>query len=210
MKTGVILLAGALLLSANLVSCSSSKQPVASYPDYTGAGNTGTRMVNKVEDKLDECEQESLNAPADEWRAYGSAVDEDRDFARQQAVLFAKANLIDQMQSLTLSVSKAYRGRVKANGLAASEADIKQDVGSMAEQMLENCRIICSKRYVLSDGTYECVVCISVPAKNVEMVAGNAVLNDDARMKVEFNAKQFRDTYADELAKFRQNQANNR
>lgn len=209
MKTGSIIIAAAALIMSTLGACSSSKQPVASYPDYTGVGNTGTRMVNRVEDKQDECELEALNAPADEWRAYGSAIDEDRDFARHQAVLFAKAEMISSIKSLTLNVAKGYRAKIKANGLAASEADIKEDAGSMAEQMLENCRIICSKRYVLSDGTYECVVCISVPAKNVEMIAGNAVLNDDARMKVEFDAKQFRDAYTQQLL-VRKNQAANR
>ncbi len=153
-----------LMLSMTTVSCGSNKVAKASYPEYTSKGNTGTRTVTKVKEELDECEQEALNAPANELRAYASAIDEDRDFARQQAVLFAKANLVDQIESIVLNVMKGYRGKIKANGKASSEADIRQDAGSFAESVVENCRIICSNRYRMSDGTYECTVCISVPA----------------------------------------------
>lgn len=209
-SVSIITIVGAFgLLVAALSSCGSSRKvPVASYPDYTGAGNTGTRMVTKVEEQIDECEQMAIDAPASELRAYASAVDEDRDFARQQAVLFAKAEMASQIESLTLSVMKGYRAKVKSNGRTASESDIKQDVGTMAEQTLENCRIICSKRYRLGDGTYECAVCISVPSEEVEKVIGATVLSDDERQNVEFNAEQFRRSYADELRAMRQSRQN--
>lgn len=211
MKLNLVTAIAAVCLLASATACGSSKKvPTASYPEYTGTGNTGTRVVTKVEEEIDECEQEALNAPASEWRAYASAIDEDRDFARQQAVIFAKAEMASQIESLTLNVMKAYRGKVKANGRSTSEADIKQDVGSMAEQNLTNCRIICSKRYRLGDGTYECAVCISMPSDEVEKVVGATVLGDDERQQVEFNAQQFRSSYADELKAFRERQKEGR
>lgn len=54
---------------------------VASYPEYTGEGNTGSKRVTKVKEMIDECEKLSLEAPSGELRAYASAIDEDRDFA---------------------------------------------------------------------------------------------------------------------------------
>lgn len=195
-----------LLFSLTTVSCGSNKVAKASYPEYTAKGSTGTRTVTKVKEEIDECEQEALNAPAGELRAYASAVDEDRDFARQQAVLFAKANLVDQIESLVLNVMKGYRGKIKANGKSSSEADIRQDAGSMAERVVENCRIICSNRYRMSDGTYECVVCISVPSDNAEKVAGATALSDDERLGVEFHEQEFRNSYREELERFREMQ----
>lgn len=205
MKKLIFPLATALLIAFSGTSCS-QKVAKASYPEYTSKGNTGTRTVQKVKEEVDECEEQSLNEPANEYRAYGSAVDEDRDFARQQAVLFAKAQMVDRLESQVLNVMKGYRAKVTANGKSSSEADIKQDVGSMAERVLENCKIVCSNRYRLSDGTYECSVCISMPATDAELIAGAAVLNDDERLSVEFHEQQFRDSYRDELERFRKQQ----
>lgn len=198
-----------MLLLPLIESCGSKKVVEASYPEYTGAGNTGPKTVTRVEEDIDDCEQMALDAPAGELRAYASATDEDRDFARQQAILFAKAELASQIEALTLNVMKAYRAKIKSNGRSSSEADIKQDVGSMSEQTINNCKVICSKRYRLSNGTYECAVCISVPSADVEKVVGATVLSDDERLKVEFHAEQFRNSYADELRAFREKQKNN-
>lgn len=197
-----------LMTTAN--SCGSSKVQKASYPEYTSVGNTGTRTVEKVKEQIDECEEESLNEPSNEYRAYASAIDEDRDFARQQAVLYAKANLVDRLESMVLNVMKGYRSKVQANGKSSSEADIKQDVGSMAERVVENCRIICSNRYRLSDGTYECSVCISIPANDAEKIAGAVALTEDERVGVEFHEQQFRNSYREELERFRQQQKERR
>ncbi len=200
----------ALSLMATCNSCGSSKIQKASYPEYTSTGNNGPRSVSKVKEDLDECELESLNEPANEFRAYASAIDEDRDFARQQAVLFAKGALVDRLESMVLNVMKGYRGKVQANGKALSEADIRQDVGTMSERVIENCRIICSNRYRLSDGTYECSVCVSIPATDAEKIAGAVTLTEDERAGVEFHEQQFRDSYREELERFRQQQKERR
>lgn len=189
-------------------SCGGSKVAVASYPEYTGKGNTGTKKVTKVKEEIDECEEQSLNAPAGELRAYASAIDEDRDFARQQAVLFAKAQLVSDIEALVKNVMTGYRGKTKKDGVSTSSSDIKQDVSSMAESVVEGCKVICSNRYALSDGTYECSVCISVVSPDVEKVAGVAVLTEDEKLGVEFEAEKFRESYKEELEKFRAQKLN--
>lgn len=193
-----------ILLSLNFVSCGSKKVVAASYPEYTSQGNTGPRQVGKVKEDIDECELASNNEPANEYRSYGSAIDEDYDFARHQAVLSAKAALADRIQTQVINVMHQYRAKVQGNGKIANEGLVKQDVMSMADQVLENCRIICSNRYRLSDGRYESTVCISIPSKTAEQVAGAAVMNDDERMGVEFHAQEFQNSYQDDLEKFRQ------
>ena len=147
-----------------------------------------------------------MDEPASEFRAYASAVDEDRDFARQQAILFAKAALADRLESMVLNVMKGYRNTLQTANKKWSESDIKQDVGSMAERVLENCKVVCSNRYKMSDGSYECSVCVSIPANMAETVAGAAALNDDERMGVEFREEQFRNSYREELENFRKMQ----
>ena len=126
-----------VLISLTTVSCGSKKINTATYPDYTEAGNTGLRKVDRVKEEMDECEKEAFNAPANELRAYASAIDEDSDFARQQALVMARADLAAQIEVIALNVVKRYRGTVKSGGLAISEADIKQDVGTMAEPTLK-------------------------------------------------------------------------
>ncbi len=187
-----------------ITSCGSSKKAtIASYPEYTGIGNTGTKKVTKTKEDIDECEQMALQAPSGEMRAYASAIDEDRDFARQQAVLFAKGQMVSNIQSLVLNVMKGYRAKTKKDGLSTSSADIKQDVNMMAERVVEGCRILCSNRYALSDGTYECAVCIAIGSPDVEKVAGATVLSQDEKLGVEFEAQKFRDSYKEELERFR-------
>lgn len=210
MKRLSLSLIAVVMLSLGLPSCSAKKVVKASYPEYTTQGNNGPRTVSKVKEEIDECQQESMNAPANEFRAYGSAIDEDRDFAFQQAILFAKANLVDRLESLVLNVQKGYRGKLQAGGKTSNEANIRQDVGSMAEGVVRNCRIICSNRYRLSHGTYECSVCISIPANDAEKIAGAATINEDERLGVEFHEQQFRNSYREELERFRQQQKENR
>ena len=202
-KFFIIMCSFCLLVSLGFSLCGGSKIAVASYPEYTGEGNTGTKKVSKVKEEIDECEELSLNAPAGELRAYASAVDEDRDFARQQAVMFAKAQLVSDIEALVLNVMKGYRGKTKKDGVSTSSADIKQDVGLMAENVVEGCTVVCSNRYALSDGTYECSVCISITSPDVEKVAGVATLTEDEKLGVEFEAEKFKDSYKEELEKFR-------
>ena len=184
-------------------SCGSKKSVTASYPEYTGVGNTGARKVTKVKEELDECEKMSLNAPQSEMRAYASAIDEDRDFARQQAALNARAQMATDIEALVLNVMKNYRGKIKKDGVSTSSADVKQDIASIAEETLKNTRVICSNRYALSDGTYECVVCVSIPSPDLEKIAGAVTLSEDEKLKVEFDAQKFRDSYKEELERFR-------
>lgn len=204
MKKSIYFLVLIFSVSVLFTSCGGSKKAaVASYPEYTGEGNTGTKKVKKVKEELDECEEQAMEAQSGELRSYGSAIDEDRDFARQQAVLFAKGQMVSDIEALVLNVMKGYRGKTKKDGVSTSSSDIKQDVQLMAERLVEGCRIICSNRYALSDGTYECSVCIAVGTPDVEKVAGAATLSDDEKRGVEFEAQKFRDSYKEELEKFR-------
>lgn len=206
MRQLTLAIVAGLALSLFSVSCGSKKVAVASYPEYTGIGNTGTRSTQEVKEENDECQEQAFNAPAGEFRAFASAVSEDPDFARQKAAAFARAELANQIETLTLNVMKGYRGDTKYNGKLSNEEDIKQDVGQMAEQTLKSSKIICSNKYRRNDGTYRCTVCVSVPSQQVEMVSGAVALSDDERLGVEFREQQFRNSYKDELEAFRKRQ----
>lgn len=193
------------ILPCTAISCAAKKKVKDKYPQYTTqSGNQKAKRAKK--DDIDKCEEESMNAPVSEFRAYGSAVDDDRDFARHQAVLSAKAALADQLESMVMDVMRSYRNKIQTSTKKWNEADVKQDIQSMAGTVIENCRVICSERYVMSDGSYECSVCVSVPAKMTETLAGATALNDDERMGVEFHEEQFRDSYKDQYEAFRKMQ----
>lgn len=190
----------ALALTAIITtSCGSSKQS-APYPDYM-AGRSQTKGVKL---KREECEQLAMDAPVSELRAYASAVSGNRDFSRQKAVLYAKGQLSSDIEAVVLNVMKAYRGETAKGTRQTYVEDVKQDIAQMAEQTLENCRVVCSNLYAMPDGTYECHVCVSVPSGEVEKIAGATVLTQDEKLGVQFEAEQFRSSYAQELAKFRQ------
>lgn len=156
-----------------------------------------------AKEELDECEEAALNAPASEWRAVGSGISSDRDFSRQKATLFAKSALVQNLESWVTSFIKGYRADIGAGNKVVNEQLVKDDINSMAEMMINNCRIVCSNRYKLRDGNFETVVCISIPSDQVKKVVEAAVLNEDERANVEHNAKAFEDSYAPRLEKFR-------
>lgn len=153
----------AFAIAATCVSCGSSKvQKVSSTQDsYNGRG---------VEDVLDECEQQSLDCPSDEIRAYASAVSEDRDFARQKALLLAKGVLSNNIKAIVSNVMDAVRKDRTYGGKTIHEGEFYQKVISQSENTISNCQIICSKRYRLSNGTYECTVCVSIPAEPIKEI----------------------------------------
>lgn len=104
---------------------------------------------------------------------------------------------------MMLNVMKGYRNDLGLGEKSLNEEDIKQDIGLMSEREIENCRIICSDVYRLSDGKYECVVCVSIPASKAEAISGAAAMNEDERTQVEFHEEQFRKSYREELEEFR-------
>lgn len=73
---------------------------------------------------------------------------------------------------------------------------------------MANTAVICSKRYIVNNG-YECEVCVAMVGK-IEDAAKKAVLSEDAALEVEFDEKRFRESYQEELARYRQNKEANR
>ncbi|MDE6794104.1 MAG: hypothetical protein K2J63_02230 [Muribaculaceae bacterium] len=204
MKKKILTLISLLVIVMSFTSCGAKKIVKHSYPDYTSQGYKGSQKVTEVKEDIDECEMESINEPPTEIRSYGNAISESYDFARQKAILSAKAALIARLETNVVTVMKNYREDTQVNGKLANEEQVKQDIGEMAERVLENCRVVCSNRFRLSDGTYKSAVCIAIPAATAEKIAGAAVLSDDERLGVQFHAKEFQDSYRDELERFRQ------
>ncbi len=205
MKKILTIIIAALLLPCLSIPCAAKKKVKNNYPQFT-TQSSNQKATRVQKEDIDECEEASMDEPANEFRSYGSAVDEDRDFARHQAIRYAKAALVDRLESMVLNVMKGYRNKIQAANKKWNEADIKQDVGTMSERVLENCKVVCSTRYRLSDGSYECSVCVAIPATMAETVAGAAALNEDERVGVEFHEEQFRNSYREELENFRKMQ----
>lgn len=193
MKKILLVIITALMLPCVSISCAAKKK----------VKNTSNIPTRVQKEERDECQKEADNEPSDEFRAYGSGISNTRDFARHKATLFAKAELVARLNSQMLNVMKAYRNDLGLGEKSLNENDIKEDIGMMSEQEVENCRIICSDIYRLSDGTFECVVCVSIPAAKAEVISGAAAINEDERTQVEFHEDQFRKSYREELEEFR-------
>lgn len=147
--------------------------------------------------------QLSMEVSENELFAFGSAIDTDRDFARQQAVLLAKVQMVSGIKSLALSTLNSYYEKTKRNGLSISESDKEQDAGMIAEVILEDCKIVYSKRNALSDGTYEYVVCISTTIDSAGDVVGAIVLSEDEKLNVEFDIDKCMESYEEQLECYR-------
>ncbi len=197
MKKTLLIILAVLMIPCISFSCAARKKNKT--PDFSNS-KVPTRVQKE---ERDECQIAADNEPSDEFRAYGSGISSTRDFARHKATLFAKAELTSRLSSQMLNVMKAYRNDMGIGEKTLNEDDIKEDIGSMSEQVIENCRIVCSDIYRLSDGTYECVVCVSIPASKAEAISGAAAMNEDERTKVEFHEDQFRKSYREELEEFR-------
>lgn len=197
------------ILSIGLVglmtSCGSSKRATvytpSNYPNYA-AGTQSPTKVTVTEDKLDECEEESMKIEGGLLRAYGSAIDEDKDFARQSASLNARGQLVADIKTLVTNVMDSYRGSTRKAGKTISESNRQQTIDLMAEEMLANTSVICSKRYSRSDGTYECVVCVGM-MKPVDEKVKEALLSEDEKLGVEYDEQQFRKAKEEGLQRFR-------
>ncbi|WP_161877103.1 hypothetical protein [Odoribacter sp. Z80] len=164
--------------------------------------------VKKIEEEADECERASWDYSDGRLKAYASAIDEDRDFARQQAAVLARGQLASDIQALITNVMKIYRGTVSKNSVATASRSAKQTVDQITEECLANTTIVCSKRYIVGD-KYESVVCVS-QVGTIEEAAKKAVLAEDAVLEVEFDEQRFRQSYQEEVERYRQEKRNNR
>lgn len=200
MKKNFTFVIAILSLIFLLDSCGSKKMIKQSYYDYTGQGNTGPRTVTVVEEELDACEKVALDEPADEYRSYGSGIDEDDFFARQIAVFNAEVALAAGLEAEIIATMQSYREQKHQNGTVANQADIEARAAARAKATITNCRVICSKKYRISDGTYKCTICISVPAVKVEqsikahmieeVELGGEVFDENAYVKARANKKE--------------------
>ena len=111
--------------------------------------------------------------------------------------------MASDIQALVTNVFKNYRATTTKNNVSTSEADRQQDIISIAEEVISRTTITCSKRYQLSDGRYECAVCVSMVQSASEDIE-KAVLSEDAKLGVRFDAEQFRKSYQEELERYRQ------
>lgn len=182
------------------------------YPNYTNAPVQSTPQQvrnsrnDKVEEEIDDCEKESMQMEGDLLRAYGSAIDYDRDFARQSAAANARAQMASDIKALVSNIFKNYRGTTTQNNASTSSADRQQDISQIAEEVISRTTIICSKRYRLADGRYECAVCVGM-AKSAEESVGGAILKEDQKLGVRFDAEQFRKSYQEEMERYRREKA---
>lgn len=186
-------------------SCGSQKQVVYQpYPNYTTPQGQpiAQKTVTREEEEIDECEKKSMEMEGDLLRAYGSAIDLDKDFARQSAVANARAQMATDIKALVGNIYKNYRATTTRNNVSTASADRQQDIYQMAEEVISRTTVICSKRYKLGDGRYECSVCISMVG-SAQSTIEKGIMSEDAKLGVRYDAEQFRKSYKEELEAYK-------
>lgn len=206
-KTKITLYAGLFVfIACTISSCGSKKSATRSsnnYPAYAAEEARGNRpqRVTKEKLKLDECEEMSLEMVDGKLRAYGSAVDYDRDFARQAAILRARGAMAADIKSLVENAITNYRTSMNIKQTRESRDLIEQNLESKAKEIIARSRVICSNPYALSDGTYEYTVCIEM-VENIEQVAEEQAISEAEEMKLRFDQEKFKESYKEEMDAF--------
>lgn len=177
-------------------SCLAIGNSAMSQTSYNSIGNSSSKtQVDKEKINLDECEEESMREPLNELRAYASAVDDEREFAREEAILLAEAALVERMESLVESTMERYQHKVKVDGATLNQKEIVKDVKSQAQREIKNWKIICSNLYRLSDGNYEYHICVSIPNSIPETIIRTAIINESDRKSVKINKEALEKSY---------------
>lgn len=194
-------------------SCGSSKQASTSTPNYVS--NQGKSSgVTKVKEDIDECEEKSYDWSDGRLKAYASAINPDRDFARTTATTIARAELSASVKALVTNVIKSFRESVAKDTPTKStyESTISQTADVMAEEVMANTHVSCSNRYQINDEnglSYEVSVCVTMESQ-MEEVCKKAVqkLSDEDVLGVKFDEEQFRKSYKEELEAYRKSKMN--
>ena len=216
MKKSILFAAFAALV---LCSCGASKQAAVAQqqsPAQYVVSPSASKPVKttEVEEDIDECEEKSYDWSDGMIKAYASAVNPDRDFARTQAVTLARAELAASVRALVTNVIKSYRNSVAKDKPTKStfESQITQTADVMADEVLAFTGVLCSKRFKITDEnglSYRACVCVAM-RNNFEQALEEKVikLSDDDVIGVKFREDQFRKSYKEELEAYRQQKMN--
>ncbi len=182
-----------LILAIGFSSCSSSKT--------VAQNNNEPKPLTEEIEAISECEQMSLEITDGKLRAYGTATDMDRDFARQLSIAYARGQMTSDIQSLVTNVIDVYRAKVGVQSNNASEKQSSQHIQTVAENIVSYSTVLKSALYRVSDGSYRYEVCIGM-VDGVEKVAEDAISKDE-QLRVAFNRDKFIQSYQEGLARFR-------
>lgn len=207
MKKNLITLCALIIAAAMTVSCGSSKSALESQNAqllqamYAQQQQQQSGMAVETEVAISECEQMSFDMSDGKLRAYGTASDIDRDFARQIAAANAKGQMSSDMTSLVKNVLRNYRSKVGVAESTKSQANIEQEIEVIAENLINNVTILKSAIYNRNDGTVRYEVCIGsvdMPEKIVEQLIQN-----EEELKTKYNQKLFKESYQEGLMEFK-------
>lgn len=203
-----IFVLAAVATAFTMASCGSTKSVVVSNPttpQWTSQSTSSSKPQRQLVE-ISDVERMSFDVSDGKLRAFASAQDPDRDFARQQAVASAKAQLASDMKALLTNILDIYRGTTKKNNLSTSERDSEQKIEMIAEEYVTNCSVIGSQLYMIGD-VYEYEVCVA-QIGTIDEAAEKLVLSEDAVLGVRFNEQQFCESKAAALERYRQEKAN--
>lgn len=182
------------------------QQRVEQQRDDHKAQHQGNSHLGRVEEDLDECEEMSMDFSDGTLKAYASAINPDRDFARTTATTRARAELAASISAVVTNVIKSYRGSTTVGTSQDLEENIRQIADVTAEEQMGYTAVACSKRYALSDGRYEATVCVKM-MNDLADTCREAVkksLSAEEKTRVEFNEQRFRDSLEEGLQRYRQ------
>ncbi len=192
------LILAAILGIALMTACGGSKKVAQVYPDKE---TSPTRV--KIE--KEECEEETLKNSKGNLRGYGVGTSQDKMFARDQASMNARNEILNQIETTASNMIERYNQQHQAsseNGLNRDETGrIKTMVRSLAEETLVGARVICSNTYMIG-ASYEVHVCIELTGENfVAKLHSN--LTQNQKLMIDYEAEKFKEDFNAELEEYR-------
>lgn len=195
----------AVLTGMALSSCTSSHSaPKGAKPSVAG------RTVIE----LSEAERYAYDAPKGVLRAVGESTGPEQGWATREATAMARANLAEQISSKIISGIEMYRNSYNKTAITKeevktvkdSEGNDNQSILQVCEQSLAGARPVKISSFMLPNGTFQIFVCVEADADSVSKYISESqeveqLVNDNDRVKIEFNRDQFRQRINEALAR---------
>lgn len=138
------------------------------------------------------------------YRATQSASSQDMAMSRDKALLNAKTRLAGLIQSKLKNVFLSYRNDRGLGENKEYEEKYEQEARDITNQVLSDVNVICEKVTKSPDGRFNTYVAVEMKKENL-YIASKTSIGKDARLRIDYDEKKFRETFDKEMDQLDQN-----
>ena len=181
-----------LIVAAATVSCGSSKKATAT-PAVTAAAPSG--MVEEVVP----LSGPQYRSDKQYYRAVQNGLSADRSMAQKIAMQNCRQELASAIQADVKAVIENY-AKSSSTGVESTYTNQYQELAySVVNQRLADVQVVDEKIYRETSGQYRFYVCLQIPKADLSENIAKSIEND-AKLKADFDAEQFKKIFNEKMA----------